>query len=120
MNLTILVIDDETSVRDMLSTYLQHHGFSVMTAGTGEEAMQQRQNQRFDLITMDVELPDVNGLDLLAKIRSVDRDTPIIVATGNNPTPVLINTARRNGASGFASKTAPLPELLAQVQSLIG
>lgn len=120
MNAKILVIDDDASIRDMLCSYLQSNGFSVVTASTGAEALRQCQNEKFDLITLDIVLPDADGLDLLANIRSLAPDTPIIIATGNDPDQVLINTAKRRGASGFASKTAPLKELLSQVQALIG
>lgn len=120
MNTKILVIDDEAAVRDMLSSYLQCHGFIVMAASTGAEALRQCRIEKFDLITLDLVLPDVDGLDLLASIRNFDRDTPIIIATGNDPNQALINAAKMRGASGFASKTGPLKELLAQIQTLAG
>jgi DNA-binding response OmpR family regulator len=115
----ILIVDDEASIRDLLSSYLRNNGFVVTTACSGEEALKACKNEKLDLITLDVVLPNEDGLEVLAKIRSLDPVIPVIMATGNDPIEV-IGVARRRGATAFASKTAPLSELLAQVEILVG
>jgi DNA-binding response OmpR family regulator len=115
----ILIIDDEPSIQDALGSYLKQSGFTVVTASSGQEALAACQREEFDVITVDVVLPDTDGLELLSKLRAMKPMTPIIVATGNDPTPTLLNTAKKNGASGFASKMAPLNELVAQVETLM-
>jgi DNA-binding NtrC family response regulator len=116
----ILVIDDEASIRDMLGTYFEMHGYEVKRAASAEAALRLCADEKIKLITLDIVLPDTDGLEFLEVLRGRYPQIPIIVATGNDPTPTLINTAKERGASGFASKTAPLPDLLQQVETLIG
>jgi two-component system, NtrC family, nitrogen regulation response regulator NtrX len=115
----ILVIDDEKSIRDIVGSCLRQHGYSVEMAGSAEEAIRVCSEQSIKLIILDVVLPDCDGLELLTVLKRKHPQVPIIIATGNEPTNSLINTAKERGASGFASKTALLSELLQQVETLM-
>ena len=66
---SILVVDDENSIRDSLSGILQDEGFSVMTAADGEAALLMMREERPDLVLLDIWMPGMDGLETLARIR---------------------------------------------------
>jgi len=63
----VLVIDDEAEIRESLETLLQLEGYSVSTASTGREGLSQLGERSFDIVLLDLALPDRNGMDVLAK-----------------------------------------------------
>ncbi|MCA9431010.1 MAG: response regulator, partial [Candidatus Omnitrophica bacterium] len=70
----ILVVDDEANIRKFLKKSLERDGYEVRLAGTGEEALTSLEDERPDLLVLDVWLPDANGMDLLSDIRRTDPD----------------------------------------------
>ena len=67
----ILIIDDEAEIRESLETLLQLEGYSVVVAETGKEGLAQIGERSFDVVLLDLALPDKNGMDVLAEIRSL-------------------------------------------------
>ena len=75
---TILIVDDEKEIRDLIEIYLKNEGFETVVAGTGLEAIKAVEEQVIDLIILDVMMPVVNGIDACIKIRE-KHNIPIIM-----------------------------------------
>ena len=79
----ILVIDDESGIRDMLGQLLQYHGYEVVTAGTAEEGLKALSRSFFNIIVLDIRLPDTPGTVLLDKIEEVAPGAKVVLITGH-------------------------------------
>lgn len=84
--LEILVVDDESAIRDLLSRYLQGQGYRVWTAASGEEALQLcgKQGECLAVVLLDVHMPNLDGPQTLKGIRSLDPRLPVCFMTGNS------------------------------------
>lgn len=80
--LSLLIVDDDASVRDALSRWFTMRGFAVTLACDGIEAIENAQNQAFDVVTLDLEMPRMGGLDALPRLRELLPHAPILVLTG--------------------------------------
>src|SRR5258708_2643830 len=78
---SILVIDDESEIREGLELLLTSEGYGVSCAGTGESGLAKLEERPFDLLLLDVSLPDRNGLDLLKEIRRRDPHLSVVLIT---------------------------------------
>lgn len=117
---TILVVDDEATLRKLMQFHLRPHGYNVITAADGYEALEAVQREKPDLAIVDVMMPEMSGYDLTRALR----DNPM---TANIP--VILLTALSNvqekvegfkaGADDFLIKPAELPELLVRVEALL-
>jgi two-component system response regulator PilR (NtrC family) len=87
----ILVVDDERSMRELLELVLKREGYSVHTAENGTRALDLIRQNLYDLIISDVKMPDINGIDLLMKVRESSPDTMVIMITAF----ATVETARR-------------------------
>ena len=99
----ILVIDDDFGMREGCKRALQPHGFEVEVAATGEEGLLKVREGGFDLVLLDVMMPDVSGIDLLIPIQEYDPELPCIIITGY-ATIELATQAIKLGAYDFVSK----------------
>ncbi len=99
----ILVIDDELGMREGCRRILEPLGFTVETASTGEAGLQQVMADGFDLVLLDVMMPDTRGIDLLAPILQRDPDTVCVIITGYATVELAVE-AIRAGAYDFISK----------------
>ncbi|HWD08069.1 MAG TPA: response regulator, partial [Actinomycetota bacterium] len=82
----ILVVDDEPSITDAVSTALRYEGFEVTEAGGGREALKMAGSFKPDLIVLDVMLPDLDGLALTRRLRNDGVRTPILFLTAKDAT----------------------------------
>jgi DNA-binding response OmpR family regulator len=106
----ILVVDDEANLRRTVARILQRAGFEVTTADNANEAMTLLAAQRFDLIYMDIRMPDMNGLEALKSIHALYPQLPVILFTGQPDLSSAVS-ALRHGAMDYLQK--PLkPEIL--------
>jgi DNA-binding NtrC family response regulator len=112
----ILFVDDEASIREMLSLYFRKKGFEVTTAVTGQEAMELVDQVPFSLAIVDVNLAGENGLELLGFVNSNYPYLPVVMFTGYGSDPALLEKALSRGASGFMHKSESLDALLAEVR----
>jgi CheY-like chemotaxis protein len=76
----VLIVEDDPISRQFMTLYLKKHGFEVKETDSGQEALALTQQQSFDIILMDIQLPDINGKDLLKKIENLIKDKPFIAA----------------------------------------
>jgi DNA-binding NtrC family response regulator len=115
---TILVVDDEEEIREGLETLLKSEGFDVASAGTGEAGLQRLEDRPFDLMLLDVSLPDRNGLEMLREIRRRDPYLSIILITAFGSID-MARAAFKSGAQDYITKPWSNDELVAQVSLAI-
>ncbi|MGE5851046.1 MAG: response regulator [Candidatus Methylomirabilota bacterium] len=80
----ILVVDDEPDARELLQAFLMTKGYEVLTASDGEQALQKVKEERPHLILLDVRMPKMNGLEVLKRVREIDREVGVIMVTAVN------------------------------------
>jgi DNA-binding response OmpR family regulator len=103
MMATILVVDDELSIRDLLQTVLVRKGHEVVTAQDGQKALLLFRQDRPDVTILDLKLPDIDGINLLRQIHAVNPHHPVIILTGRG-TEVDEQQARELGVIEFIQK----------------
>ncbi len=114
---TILVVDDEPQIRRVMLTTLTSHGYSVVEAGSGEEALEKIRTERPDLILLDVNMPGITGLETCAEIRT-SSDVPIIMLTIRNSERDKVQ-ALDAGADDYVVKPFGVQELMARIRAAL-
>jgi putative nucleotidyltransferase with HDIG domain len=107
---TILIVDDEESIRGVVGEYLRRRGYQVVTAGDGAQALDLLQQGGIDCCFTDINMPGMNGLDLAERIHATDSALPVIVMTGYPTLDVSIHTLR-NGVVDFLIKPVNLKQM---------
>jgi two-component system response regulator FlrC len=102
-HLRVLVVDDDPTVVDTLSTFLDTKGYTVHTSGNGHQALEAMERQEFDLVISDIEMAGINGFELLRQTRHNYPQIGIVLMTGYEETHPL-SVALRAGADGYISK----------------
>src|SRR5271157_4666166 len=111
---SVLIIDDEAAIRESLETLLELEGYGVESASTGEEGLARIGERSFDLVLLDLALPDRNGLDLLADLHAQDPGLSIIMVTAYGTVENAVK-AMQAGAANFVQKPWDNEKLLADV-----
>ncbi|HEX7049977.1 MAG TPA: sigma-54 dependent transcriptional regulator [Longimicrobiales bacterium] len=101
--LTVLVVDDEPALREVLSLRIEDWGYAVRTAATVEEAARLLEDRQADLVISDVVLPEASGLDLLRRLRADAPDRPVILITAHGSIDTAVE-AMKEGAQDFLTK----------------
>src|ERR1700722_17864598 len=115
----VLIVDDEVEIRESLQTLLEIEGYAVETAGSGEEGLVRIGEHPFDLILLDLALPDRNGLELLPEIRAIDPQISVIMITAYGTVENAVG-AMQAGAANFIQKPWDNEKLLADVRAAVG
>jgi len=115
---SVLIIDDEAAIRESLQTLLELEGFVVECCATAEAGVSRMGERSFDLILLDLALPDRNGIDLLAEIHGYDTRLPIIMITAYGTVENAVK-AMQAGAANFVQKPWDNEKLLADVRAAI-
>ncbi|MCG6878799.1 MAG: response regulator [Deltaproteobacteria bacterium] len=79
----VLVVDDEKGIRFLLSEVLLHRGFDVSLAKDGQESLEKLENNHFDLVITDINMPRLDGVSMLKNMQQTGREEKIIIMTGN-------------------------------------
>ncbi len=108
---TILVVDDDKSILRTFTRILQKSGYEIDVAETGKEAMEKTENHHFDLALVDIRLPDMDGTDLLAKLKKQLQHTVKIMITGFPSLETGVK-ALDEGADAYLVKPVKPQELL--------
>ena len=103
----ILIVDDEPQVADVLARSLAREGHTAEVAHSGEEALRRLGAAELDALFLDVSMPGMNGLDVLAEVKKRRPSLPVVVITGH-ATPEEMGEVRRLGAVDVIAKPAPL------------
>ncbi len=114
----ILVVDDEADIRESLETILTLDGFAVETAQNGTEGLQKIEAGNYDLILLDLMMPDRSGMEVLAEVRERDKETPIFMITAYGSVQVAV-TALKNGANDYFSKPWDNEKLIIEIERMI-
>jgi DNA-binding NtrC family response regulator len=115
---SVLIIDDEAAIRESLETLLELEGYGVQSASTGEEGLARIGERSFDLVLLDLALPDRDGMDLLAEIHLQDPGLSIIMVTAYGTVENAVR-AMQAGAANFVQKPWDNEKLLADVRAAI-
>jgi len=118
MKQKILLVEDEENLLDIIKLNLELEGYSVGLAKNGKSALENFEQEKFDLIILDVMLPELNGFDVCRKIRLLNKNIPILFLTAKNTSEDRIN-GLKIGADDYLSKPFNLEELLLRVHNLI-
>ena len=113
--LRVLAVDDETSVLEVIRHTLKPEGYDIVTAEDGQSALDMLDSFSPDLVILDINMPGLNGLEVLEKIRE-SSDTPVIMLSVLNDVDT-ISDSLTSGADDFISKPFDTRELLARVKA---
>ncbi|HEX7079802.1 MAG TPA: sigma-54 dependent transcriptional regulator [Gammaproteobacteria bacterium] len=117
-NARILVVDDEANIRALLDEILSEEGYDVTTAADAEEARQARKQSAYDLILLDIWMPDTDGISLLKEWSESEALGPVVMMSGHGTVDAAVE-ATRLGAVDFIEKPVSLAKLLRVVQSAL-
>lgn len=117
---TILVVDDNEDIRNLLINQMKVHGFTVATAGNGVEAVEIAASIKPALILMDINLPELDGLEATMRIREADADSRIpVIALTAYALPDDEARARAAGCDAFHAKPVDFKKLFVEIRELI-
>ena len=114
----VLAVDDEPSLTDLLSMALRYEGWDVSTAGTGADAVRIAREVRPDVIVLDQMLPDIDGLEVLRRIRSDQPWVPVIFLTARDTVDDRVRGLTAGG-DDYVTKPFSLEELVARLRGLL-
>jgi two-component system OmpR family response regulator len=114
----ILVVDDEPSIVDAVATSLRYEGYEVHEAVNGRQAIALATDRRFDLIVLDVMLPELDGIEVCRRLRSTGVDTPVLFLTARGEPNDRI-TGLRAGGDDYVAKPFVLGEIIARVEAIL-
>jgi two-component system OmpR family response regulator len=114
----VLVVDDEPSIVDAVATVLGYEGFAVTEASSGRKALGLIQDERFDLVILDVMLPDLDGFEVTRRMRQDGIDTPVLFLTAKADVDDLV-TGLGVGGDDYVAKPFSLAEVVARTKAII-
>lgn len=115
----VLIVDDHPIVRRGLKQVLQDEpDYSVVEAGNAREALHEIKQQPFDLVIADIDLPGMNGIELLKEIKQLNKDTPVLMLSVYPEDQVAVRVLRA-GASGFLSKETAPEQLVGAMKKIL-
>ncbi len=115
---SVLIVEDEQSLHETLKLNLEMEGYEVSSAFDGNEAIKSVQNEYFDLIIMDIMIPEINGIAVTESIRVQNNQTPILILSAKNSSADRV-LGLKKGADDYLTKPFDLEELLLRVEKLI-
>ncbi|MEV0756541.1 response regulator transcription factor [Streptosporangium sp. NPDC050280] len=114
----LLIVEDEPNILELLAASLRFAGFGVNTAGNGTEAVAAVQRHRPDLIVLDVMLPDMDGFDVVRRLRGGGSDTPVVFLTARDATEDKIRGLTMGG-DDYVTKPFSLEEVVARIRAVL-
>ncbi|GAA1262264.1 DNA-binding response regulator [Planotetraspora silvatica] len=114
----VLVADDEPNIRDLVGIALRFHGFSVTGAARGHEALELAATGRFDLIVLDVMLPDLDGFEVCRRLRAAGDEVPIIFLTARDTTADTVHGLTLGG-DDYVTKPFSVDALVARARAVL-
>ncbi|MFJ5670441.1 response regulator transcription factor [Bacillus safensis] len=112
----ILVVEDEKKIARVLSLELEYEGYEVTVKDTGMDGLQALEEDSFDLVLLDVMLPELSGLEVLRRVRKTNSVTPIILITARGSVPDKVSGLDL-GANDYITKPFDIEELLARIRA---
>ena len=115
----ILVVDDESSIRDLLAKTLALAEYDVDTAPDGRSALERLRLYPYDLLIADLKMPGIDGLNVIREAKRLKSDLPVIIITGYSTETAAIEAVNL-GVSGYLTKPFRVPQVLAAAAKAIG
>ncbi len=119
MSASILVVDDETSVREVLCRQLQAQGWVARQADTGRTALQSMEGELPDLLLLDLAMPEMDGIEVMREMRRRGWSVPVVAISGVAGSDLMLRTARLLGARTVLEKPFDTARLLAAVREAL-
>ncbi len=116
--LRVLVVDDEPNITDLVATALRYEGFESETAQSGRQALKKVEAFNPHLIVLDVMLPDLNGFEVLRRLRNEGRRTPVLFLTARDAVEDRVR-GLTTGGDDYLTKPFSLEELIARVRAIL-
>lgn len=114
----ILIIEDEESIARVLQLELQFEGYEAQMAHTGTDGLLKYREQKWDLVLLDIMLPEMSGLDVLKRIRATESHTPVILLTAKGDVEDKVKGLDL-GANDYITKPFEIEELLARIRTAL-
>ena len=114
----VLIIDDDPGMRSTLSDILEAADYEVKDFGKGREALDWLKKNSFDIVIMDIKLPDIGGMKLLEEVRQINPDAPVIMMTGYASVETAVD-AMKQGAYAYVVKPFNVDEIKALIQKAL-
>jgi two-component system OmpR family response regulator len=118
MKAQILIIEDEDHIARLLEMELHYEGYETGRAATGREGLDMALSGGWDGILLDIMLPELNGTEVLRRLRQTDEHTPVILLTARDATPDKVSGLDQ-GANDYITKPFEIEELLARIRSCL-
>ncbi len=115
---SILIKDDEKSIRNVLKDILQHEGYQVEEAPDGEQGLKLFQSKPFDLVLCDIKMPKMDGMEVLQQIMAINTEIPVIMISGHGSIENAVEAVKK-GAYDFISKPPDLNRLLITLRNAL-
>jgi DNA-binding NtrC family response regulator len=116
MKINVLLVDDEKDFVDYLAERLQIRDFNVTIAFSGDEAIKLVEENEFDVIVLDVQMPGKNGVETLKEIKSIEQLSQVIMLTGHATVKTAIQ-GMKNGAFDYLMKPTDIDELIVMMNN---
>lgn len=114
----ILLLDDERAIRKAVELHLKKSGFAVVSGENGNEGLNNLENEKFDLIITDLQMPEISGIELLKALNEKKSQIPVIVLTGFGTVESAVE-AMKLGASDYITKPPQLDEITLKVEKIL-
>lgn len=115
MSATVMIVEDDGMIREMMDITLSQAGYRVMAVGSGESALDMLRRIKVDLVLLDVHMPKMSGLDVLMAMTRIGRQTPPVVMVTANRQAHTVAEAMRLGCVGYMAKPFAPGDLLGRV-----
>ena len=115
---TVLIVDDESSILFSLSEAMADAGYRVITCATGEEAIREAKESSPNVVLLDMKLPDIDGLKVLKKVKTIDVNLPVIMMSAYVDIPTAVK-ATKMGAHSFVEKPLNIEKIKMDIQNTI-
>jgi two-component system OmpR family response regulator len=115
---SVLVVDDEVAIRELICDALSMSEFETKSASDGLDALSRIRRERFDLVILDLNLPKLDGLSLLEKIRNEGSQVPVLILSARRDRSD-ITAGLKNGADDYLTKPFGIEELVLRVKAIL-
>ncbi len=112
----LLIVDDDTNIQRLYKEELEEEGYDITVAATGTDALELFQKEDFDIVTLDILMPDIDGISLLRKMKEQKPDIPIIMSTAYDYRDDFAVWA----SEAYIVKSSDLEELKKTIKKLLG
>jgi len=115
----ILIVDDEASVRNLLSDFLKREDCLPIACPSGEDALEILKKEAFDVVLLDIKLSGMNGLEVLKEIRKTYPSLPVVMITGFGFDEELIYKSKQLGCCGYIGKNIPMVKIIGTFKQFV-